>query len=76
MKERYYLSFLAANLERAIHADVGLEGVEILLFGWMRKGGILRETLRSRKKRDGEAWLSPYEAKEFSRYAGYDLTLE
>ena len=58
MKERYYLTTLASNLERVIHADVGLEGLQILLHGWMRKGHISRETLRSRQKRDGEAWLS------------------
>lgn len=74
MKERYYLTTLAANLERAIHADVGMEGLEILLHGWIRKGGISRETLRTRQKRDGEAWLSNYEAISFSEYAGYDLT--
>ena len=76
MKERYYLTNLAAALERAIHADVGLEGLEILLHGWIRKGGIPRETLRTRQRRDGEGWLSPYEAKAFSEYAGYDLTLD
>ena len=74
MKERYYLTTLAANLERALHADVGMEGLQTLLHGWIRKGGISRETLRTRQKRDGEAWLSNYEAISFSEYAGYDLT--
>ena len=76
MKERYYLTTLAANLERVLHADVGMEGLHTLLHGWLRKGAISRQTLRQRKKRDGEAWLSPYEAKSFSKYAGYDLTLD
>ena len=74
MKERYYLTTLAANLEQAIHADVGLDGIKILLHGWIRKGRISRETLRKRERRDGEAWLSLYEALSFSEYAGYDLT--
>lgn len=74
MKERYYLTTLAAAVERAIHADVGPEGLKILLHGWIRKGGIPRETLRKRERRDGEAWLSNYEAICFSEYAGYDLT--
>lgn len=41
-----------------------------------RKGGIKRETLRTRYKRDGERWLSYFEARAFSEYAGYDLTAE
>ena len=74
MKERYYLSFLAGNLERAIHCPVGLEGLKILIHGWLRKGGISRETLRKRERREGEAWLTNYEAISLSEYAGYDLT--
>lgn len=73
MKERYYFTFLARQLERILQADVGLEGLETLMHGFIRKGGINHETLRKRKSRDGEEWLSPYEAKEFAKYAGYDL---
>ena len=76
MRERYYFTTLAANLERAIHADVGLEGLKTLIHGWMQKGGINRETLRTRRKRDGEEWLTPFEAKAFSDYAQYDLTMD
>ena len=76
MKERYYLTELAANLERVLQADVGMEGLGILLHGWIRKGGMNRETLRTRYKRDGERWLSYFEARAFSEYAGYDLTAE
>jgi len=76
MRERYYLTFLAGNLERAIHCPVGLEGLKILLHGWLRKAKIPRQTLESRSRRDGEAWLTPYEAKSLSEYAGYDLTNE
>ena len=74
MKERYHLTYLAGNLERAIHCPVGMEGLLILIHGWVRKGCISRDTLRTRKKRDGEPWLSPYEALSLSEYAGYDLT--
>lgn len=73
---RFYFTQLAANLERAINADVGMEGLEILMHGFVRKGGINRETLRTRLKRDGEAWLTYFEARAFSDYAGYDLTAE
>ena len=76
MKERYYFTFLAQQLERVLNADVGLEGLEILMHGFVRKGGLSRETLRQRKRRDGEEWLAPYEAKLFSDYAGYDLISE
>jgi len=66
---------LCARLEKAIHADVGMHGLDILITGWIRKRNtVTRETLRQRKKADGEPWLSYYEALSFSRYAGYDLT--
>ena len=66
---------LCARLERAIHADVGMHGLDILITGWIRKRNtVSRETLRQRKKADGEPWLTYYEALSFSRYAGYDLT--
>ena len=76
MKERYYFTQLAGALERALKMDVGLEGLNILMHGFMRKGGINRETLRTRFKRDKEQWLTYYEARAFSEYAGYDLTAE
>lgn len=66
---------LAARLEKAIHADVGMRGLKILLYGWRVKYGIIQEhTLGSRKQEDGEPWLSLKEAQSFSKYAGYDLT--
>lgn len=74
MKERYYFTQLAAALERAIHADVGLAGLETLIHGWIAKGGISRTALYMRRKNAGEEYLTPYEAKAFSEYAGYDLT--
>jgi hypothetical protein len=76
MKERYYFTQLAGALERALKMDVGLEGLNILMHGFMRKGGINPETLRTRFKRDKEQWLTYFEARAFSEYAGYDLTAE
>jgi len=76
MKERYYFTELAGALGRAIQCDVGLEGLDTMLSGWLRKGVVSRETLRQRKARDGEAWLNPYEALSLSEYVGYDLTVE
>ena len=76
IKDAITLTTLAARLEKAIHCDVGLEGLETLVHGWIRKGGISRETLRKRLQRDGEKWLTIYEAKSLSEYAGYDLTVD
>ena len=68
---------LTARLERAIHCDVGLHGLWVLLYGWMKKRE--RHRLRTinfaaRNYYSGESYLTPNEAYEFSDYAGYDLT--
>jgi len=65
---------LTARLERAIHANVGMKGLKILLYGWMKKGGIKRSTLFMRMKSAGEEYLTPEEVRNFSLYAGYDLS--
>ena len=74
-KDAITFTTLCARLERAIRCDVGMHGLNILLYGWLQKRHtITRATFRQRKKDDGEPWLSRYEAVSFSRYAGYDLT--
>ena len=65
---------VAARLEKALQCDVGMEGVEVLLHGFVRKGFLSRDTMRQRKQRDGYLWFNPYELENFSRYAGYDLS--
>ena len=66
---------LTARLERAIHCDVGLKGLNILLYGWITKyGRCSRAQFADRKRKEGEPYLTPSEAKHFSKYAGYDLT--
>lgn len=68
---------LTARLERAIHADVGERGLNILLYGWICKyGKVSRPVLNLRKHRGGEYWLTAGETEHFSNYAGYDLTKE
>ena len=68
---------LTKRLERAIHADVGERGLNILLYGWICKyGKMTRPVLNLRKHRGGEYWLTAGEAEHFSNYAGYDLTKE
>ena len=75
MKHAITFAQLTARLERAIHADVGLKGLNILLYGWITKHGrCSRAQLCMRAKADGEFWLSRSEAEHFSQYCGYDLT--
>ena len=74
-KDAITLTTLAARLERAIHADVGMNGLKTLLYGWrINYGVIYKHTLCVRKQNDGEPWLTLKEAKSFSEYVGYDLT--
>ena len=69
------LAQLAARLERAIRADVGLQGLQTLLYGWKMKYHIINDhTITSRRQQEGEAYLTFFEALHFSRYCGYDLT--
>ena len=75
MKHAITFTQLTARLEKAIHCDVGLRGLNILLYGWTKKYRLIADhTFYKRAKDDGEAWLSLGEAMSFSRYAGYDLT--
>ena len=74
-KDSITLTTLAARLERAIHTDVGMHGLKILLYGWKTKYGLISDhTLTLRNQADGEPWLSLSEAIHFSKYCGYDLT--
>ena len=71
------LSTLCARLERAIHCDVGMKGLNTLLYGWAQKRGFnLSALLWMREKRDGEPWLDTQEVYLFSLYAGYDLSVD
>ena len=74
-KDAITFETICSRLERAIHADVGMTGLDILIYGWIAKHGrCSNQQLRQRKKADGVRWLSLSEARSFSRYAGYDLT--
>ena len=74
-KDAITLTTLAARLERAIHADVGMKGLNTLLYGWARKKNWnINALFWTREKRDGEPWLSLEETKSLSEYAGYDLS--
>lgn len=74
-KRKYSMAQLAANLEKAIHCDVGVYGLNILLYGWRRKYTALTSAaLAERKKKYGFQFLYEDEVKLFSKYVGYDLT--
>ena len=74
-QEKYSMAQLAANLEKAIHCDVGIYGLNILLYGWRRKYTALTSaTLSERKRKYGFQFLYEDEVILFSKYAGYDLT--
>ena len=74
-KDAITLTTLAARLERAIHKDVGMKGLNTLLYGWARKKNWnINALFWTREKRDGEPWLSLEETKSLSEYAGYDLS--
>ena len=74
-KDAVTFAQLTARLERAIHADVGLKGLNILIYGWITKyGRCSRAQLCMRQRADGDCWLSRHEAEHFSHYCGYDLT--
>ena len=74
-KDAILLTTIAARLERAIHADVGMKGLRILLYGWKAKFHLIDDyTFYNRSVEDGEPYLTMGELMSFSRYAGYDLT--
>ena len=62
---------LTANLEKALQCDVGMEGLNTLLFGWKKHRHFGAQYCKTLLNRD---WLYITEALDFSDYAGYDLT--
>ena len=62
---------LAANLDYAIGANVGLNGLKTLIYGWLhfrKYGQKYREVIWHRK------WLYSSEVRDLSEYAQCDLT--
>ena len=74
-QEKYSMAQLTANLEKAIQCDVGIYGLNILLYGWRRKyTALTNATLSERKRKYSFQFLYEDEVILFSKYAGYDLT--
>lgn len=75
--EKIPLTTLCARLERAIHADVGMQGLKTLLYGWRCKyGRVTSAQLQMRRNACGFIYLTLSEVESFSAYAGYDLTID
>ena len=73
-REIITLHELAANLDKALKADLGMRGLHILLYGWIKKEHkITQQTLSNRKRKHKTFFLTKTEAKAFSQYVGYDL---
>ena len=62
---------LARNLDAAIGDEVGIEGLNILLYGWKKARHFGPTYCQVLINRD---WLYLTEALDFSSYVGYDLT--
>lgn len=71
--ERITKSRLALNLSHAIHADVGMRGLNTLINGWLAYRRYGRKYYNAVRNRD---WLYITEAQDLSRYAQYDLTCD
>ena len=63
---------LARNLERAIGAEVGLKGLQILLYGWLKYRKYGKKYYHRIRSRD---YLFITEVRDLSEYAGYDLSV-
>jgi len=70
MMQRISKAELVQRLETAIGQSVGIEGLNILLYGWKKfrhYGARYCDALKHRE------WLYIVEVLDFSEYAGYDL---
>ena len=58
---------VAERLDEVLGAEVGMDGLKVLLYGWTRKDPQRRVNISHRR------WLYGYEVEELSAYAGYNL---
>lgn len=71
MMPRITKAELAERLDAAIGAEVGMDGLDILLYGWKKFRKYGRRYLNALKHRN---WLYIVEVQDLSEYAGVDLT--
>lgn len=62
---------LARNLGRAIRHEVGMEGLNTLIFGWLKHRKYGRKYYNAVRNRN---FLFISEIQDLSEYAGYDLS--
>lgn len=67
MKNQIPKTLLAERLDECVDTKPGLNGLNILLFGWTRKDPDMWEAIRHRN------WLYDYEVLVFQEYAGCNL---
>jgi hypothetical protein len=58
---------IAERLDEVLGTEVGMRGLNVLLYGWNRKDPQRRTNISHRR------WLYGYEVEELSAYAGYNL---
>ena len=58
---------IAERLDEVLGAEVGLQGLKTLLYGWTRKDP------QQRTNNGHTPWLIHHEGTELSAHAGYDL---
>jgi len=71
MMPRITKAELAERLDAAIGAEVSMDGLDILLYGWKKFRKYGRRYLNALKHRN---WLYIVEVQDLSEYAGVDLT--
>ena len=62
---------LALNLGKTIDKDVGLKGLNTLIYGWLRWRKYGKKYRKVIANRD---WLYIVEVQDLSEYVGYDLS--
>ena len=67
MMQQISKAVLAARLDAVLGANVGMNGLGILIYGWTRKNPQLRVNISHR------SWLYDHEVQSLSECAGYDL---
>lgn len=66
-------TYIAQQLDQARGKALGIYGLNILIYGALKKGIISGNSILWRKKRDGFKWLNTRELKRFSIYVGVPL---
>lgn len=67
MKQQILKTVILHRLNLALNAQLGLQALATLIYGWTRKDPKLRININHRN------WLFDYEVQQLSDYAGYDL---